>query len=176
MHNVRLRPLRQLCKYYIYPYNHDLHLQNLLYSFNSADLATSVVGSHLEIGFSNASSAIQPRRYGVIGDQILSCANGLEIVLFLFLTFSLSTYNTYTQMSSLLTTATKRLSNLTSQIRNASTTTMKEAVVSKGPKVTIRDVPIPKPGANQVVTKVIFSGSNPKDWKGPGTPTQMTLD
>lgn len=41
---------------------------------------------------------------------------------------------------------------------------MKEAVVAKGPKVTIRDVPIPKAGPNQVVTKVIFSGSNPKDW------------
>lgn len=44
---------------------------------------------------------------------------------------------------------------------------MKEAIVAKGPKVTIRDVPIPTPGPYQVVTKVIYSGSNPKDWKRP---------
>ncbi|KAK5134008.1 hypothetical protein LTR08_007013 [Meristemomyces frigidus] len=44
---------------------------------------------------------------------------------------------------------------------------MKEALVSKGPKVQIVDSPIPKPGPNQVVTKVIVSGSNPKDWKRP---------
>lgn len=31
-----------------------------------------------------------------------------------------------------------------------------------GPKVTIKDSPIPKPGPNQVVTKVVFSGSNRK--------------
>lgn len=42
---------------------------------------------------------------------------------------------------------------------------MKEAIVSKGPKVTIHDVPIPKPEADQVLIKVIYSGSNPKDWK-----------
>lgn len=41
---------------------------------------------------------------------------------------------------------------------------MKEAVVGKGTKVTIQDVPIPKAGPHQVVTKVVFSGSNPKDW------------
>lgn len=41
---------------------------------------------------------------------------------------------------------------------------MKEAVVAKGTKVTIRDAPIPKAGPNQVVTKVVYSGSNPKDW------------
>lgn len=44
---------------------------------------------------------------------------------------------------------------------------MREAIVSKGPKVTIHDVPIPKPNADQVLIKVIYSGSNPKDWKGP---------
>ncbi len=42
---------------------------------------------------------------------------------------------------------------------------MKEAVVGKGPKVTIRDVDIPKAGPHQVITKVVYSGSNPKDWK-----------
>ncbi|KAF2173455.1 hypothetical protein M409DRAFT_15737 [Zasmidium cellare ATCC 36951] len=42
---------------------------------------------------------------------------------------------------------------------------MKEAVVSVGPKVTIKDSPIPKAGPRQVVTKIEYSGSNPKDWK-----------
>lgn len=44
---------------------------------------------------------------------------------------------------------------------------MKEAIVSKGPKVEIVDSPIPKPNARQVLIKVVFSGSNPKDWKRP---------
>lgn len=44
---------------------------------------------------------------------------------------------------------------------------MKEAIVSKGPKVSIRDVPVPKPKENQVLIKVVYSGSNPKDWKTP---------
>lgn len=44
---------------------------------------------------------------------------------------------------------------------------MKEALVSKGPKVQIVDSPIPRPGAGQVLIKVVFSGSNPKDWKIP---------
>lgn len=37
---------------------------------------------------------------------------------------------------------------------------MKEAIVKKGPKVEIIDSDIPKPGPGQVVTKVVFSGSN----------------
>jgi len=37
--------------------------------------------------------------------------------------------------------------------------------VHAGPKVEIIDSPIPTPGPDQVVTKVIVSGSNPKDWK-----------
>jgi D-arabinose 1-dehydrogenase-like Zn-dependent alcohol dehydrogenase len=41
---------------------------------------------------------------------------------------------------------------------------MKEAIVSKGPKVEILDSPIPEPGPEQVVIKVVVSGSNPKDW------------
>lgn len=41
---------------------------------------------------------------------------------------------------------------------------MKEAFVTQGPTVEIKDVPIPEPGPDQIVTKVIFSGSNPKDW------------
>jgi NADPH2:quinone reductase len=42
--------------------------------------------------------------------------------------------------------------------------TMKEAIVVKGPKVTVQDAEIPEPKADQVVIKVIVSGSNPKDW------------
>jgi NADPH:quinone reductase len=44
---------------------------------------------------------------------------------------------------------------------------MKEAIVAKGPKVSLHNVPIPTPTAGQVLIKVIFSGSNPKDWKRP---------
>jgi NADPH2:quinone reductase len=44
---------------------------------------------------------------------------------------------------------------------------MKEAIVAAGPKVTIQDIPIPTPEPNQVVIRVIVSGSNPKDWKIP---------
>jgi hypothetical protein len=41
---------------------------------------------------------------------------------------------------------------------------MKEAIVKKGTQVEIVDSPIPRPGKDQVVIKVIVSGSNPKDW------------
>jgi NADPH2:quinone reductase len=41
---------------------------------------------------------------------------------------------------------------------------MKEAIVAKGPKVTIKDTPVPEPQADQVVIRVVVSGSNPKDW------------
>jgi D-arabinose 1-dehydrogenase-like Zn-dependent alcohol dehydrogenase len=41
---------------------------------------------------------------------------------------------------------------------------MKDVQVSKGLKTVIRDIPIPEPGPDQVVIKVIVSGSNPKDW------------
>ncbi|KAK9779771.1 putative Chaperonin 10-like protein [Seiridium cardinale] len=44
---------------------------------------------------------------------------------------------------------------------------MKEAIVSKGTKVQIVDSPIPKPKADEVVIKVVYAGSNPKDWKVP---------
>lgn len=44
---------------------------------------------------------------------------------------------------------------------------MKEAIVAKGPKVTLHDVPVPTPNADQVLIKVVYSGSNPKDWKRP---------
>jgi len=45
---------------------------------------------------------------------------------------------------------------------------MKEALITTGPKVNIVDSDIPKAGKDQVVIKVVFSGSNPKDWKVPG--------
>jgi NADPH2:quinone reductase len=41
---------------------------------------------------------------------------------------------------------------------------MKEAIVLAGPTIKIIDTPIPEPNDDQVVTKVVFSGSNPKDW------------
>jgi len=41
---------------------------------------------------------------------------------------------------------------------------MKEATVAQDLKVTIRDAPIPSPGPNEVIIKVVVSGSNPKDW------------
>lgn len=44
---------------------------------------------------------------------------------------------------------------------------MKEVQISKGLKTVIKDVPIPEPGPEQVVIKVIVSGSNPKDWYVP---------
>jgi len=45
---------------------------------------------------------------------------------------------------------------------------MKEAIVSPGPEVKIVDSPIPTNiTPDQVVIKVVVSGSNPKDWKYP---------
>lgn len=41
---------------------------------------------------------------------------------------------------------------------------MKEAIVKPDLTVEVVDSPIPKPGAKQVLIKVIVSGSNPKDW------------
>lgn len=55
-------------------------------------------------------------------------------------------------------TATYRLINIGNHIRHAST--MKEAIIKKGPKVDIIDSPIPTAGPGQVVTKLVFSGSN----------------
>jgi hypothetical protein len=55
-----------------------------------------------------------------------------------------------------------RLQALSSHVRAAST--MKEAIVSRDPKVKIIDSPIPKAGPGQVVTKIAIAGSNPKDW------------
>ncbi|KAI8957429.1 GroES-like protein [Daldinia sp. FL1419] len=44
---------------------------------------------------------------------------------------------------------------------------MKEVLVAPGPKVQFIDSPIPKPGPDDVLIKVVVSGSNPKDWKVP---------
>ncbi|KAF5249703.1 hypothetical protein FANTH_5011 [Fusarium anthophilum] len=62
-------------------------------------------------------------------------------------------------------TSVNRLQALSSHIRAAST--MKEAIVSRGPKVHIVDSPIPKAGPGQLVVKIEYAGSNPKDWKRP---------
>ena len=53
---------------------------------------------------------------------------------------------------------------------------MKEAIVSKGPKVEIVDSPIPLPKDNEVAIKVVVSGSNPKDWKRAEKDTLNTGD
>ncbi|EJT75010.1 hypothetical protein GGTG_08848 [Gaeumannomyces tritici R3-111a-1] len=44
---------------------------------------------------------------------------------------------------------------------------MKEAFVTQGPTVEIVDSPIPEPNDDQLLIKVVVSGSNPKDWKLP---------
>ncbi|KAL9043287.1 MAG: hypothetical protein Q9214_003522 [Letrouitia sp. 1 TL-2023] len=44
---------------------------------------------------------------------------------------------------------------------------MKEAIVQPDLSVKIIDSPIPAPRDDEVITKVIVSGSNPKDWKRP---------
>lgn len=51
----------------------------------------------------------------------------------------------------------------TTQILNI----MKELTVRAGPKTTIIDSPIPVPGPDHILIKVVVSGSNPKDWKRP---------
>jgi hypothetical protein len=57
------------------------------------------------------------------------------------------------------------LPNQRSFSNSAKSLKMKEAIVSKGPTVNIQEVPIPTPNADQVLIKVIYSGTNPKDWK-----------
>jgi len=44
---------------------------------------------------------------------------------------------------------------------------MKEAVVDQNTVVTIKDSPIPKPAAGQILIQIVVSGTNPKDWKLP---------
>lgn len=46
---------------------------------------------------------------------------------------------------------------------------MKEAIVHGGESLTVQiiDSPIPEPKADEVLIKVVFCGSNPKDWKYP---------
>ncbi|PSR78344.1 chaperonin 10-like protein [Coniella lustricola] len=44
---------------------------------------------------------------------------------------------------------------------------MKEAIVKSGPEVEIVDSPVPEPNDDQLLIKVVVSGSNPKDWKLP---------
>lgn len=63
-----------------------------------------------------------------------------------------------------MSAASNRLTAIAKQVRPSSTATMKEAVVSKGTKIKVIDSEIPEPGPNQVVTKVVVSGCNPKDW------------
>lgn len=44
---------------------------------------------------------------------------------------------------------------------------MYEILVHPGPKTELVQSPIPTPNDDQVVIKVVVSGSNPKDWKRP---------
>lgn len=46
---------------------------------------------------------------------------------------------------------------------------MKEAIVTgtAGLSVAIKDSPVPEPNDDQLLIKVVVSGSNPKDWKLP---------
>lgn len=44
---------------------------------------------------------------------------------------------------------------------------MLELIIHPGPKTEFIESPIPVPNDDQVVIKVIVSGSNPKDWKRP---------
>ncbi|KAG9258878.1 alcohol dehydrogenase GroES-like domain-containing protein [Emericellopsis atlantica] len=44
---------------------------------------------------------------------------------------------------------------------------MKEAIVHPGGKVVIEDHPIPQPGHNELLVRVIIAGTNQKDWKFP---------
>ncbi|KAL4972108.1 chaperonin 10-like protein [Aspergillus desertorum] len=44
---------------------------------------------------------------------------------------------------------------------------MKEAIVPKGLSVQVVDSPIPTPRPDEVLIKVVVSGTNPKDWKYP---------
>jgi len=41
---------------------------------------------------------------------------------------------------------------------------MKEVYVTNAAETKIIDSPVPKPGSDQVLIKVVVSGSNPKDW------------
>jgi len=42
---------------------------------------------------------------------------------------------------------------------------MKEIIKYVGPRVEITESPIPEPNDDQVLIRVIVSGTNPKDWK-----------
>lgn len=58
---------------------------------------------------------------------------------------------------------------------------MKEAFVNgEDLTVTVRDTEIPVPAANEVLIKVVISGTNPKDWKmpqdNPGAPARNQGD
>lgn len=44
---------------------------------------------------------------------------------------------------------------------------MRSALVHAGPRVELISMAVPKPGPRQLLLKVFFAGSNPKDWKRP---------
>ncbi|KAK4498025.1 hypothetical protein PRZ48_010681 [Zasmidium cellare] len=42
---------------------------------------------------------------------------------------------------------------------------MKEGIVTLGPRISVREVPIPEPSPDDVLIRVAVTGTNPKDWK-----------
>lgn len=106
--------------------------------------------------FSNVSGAVNQRHHRLLRNGQGHAILGPSLCFFLKDSMFASSRNT----------SLNRLTSIAGQFRTVSTqATMKEAIVGKGPKVEIIDSPIPKPGPDQVVTKIIFSGSNPKDCK-----------
>lgn len=64
--------------------------------------------------------------------------------------------------SSLLSRANPLLNLRTAHIHTGIRLKMKEAIVHPGPRVEVIESQVPEPGTDQVVTKVVVSGSNPK--------------
>ena len=79
--------------------------------------------------------------------------------------------NKFSQLLQPVTKRANRPFHNTLSVSQQSAATMKSAhVFKKGDSqldVQIKDIPTPKPEANQVLIKVVVSGTNPKDWKYP---------
>ncbi|KAJ9603902.1 hypothetical protein H2200_011424 [Cladophialophora chaetospira] len=51
------------------------------------------------------------------------------------------------------------------QLSNLLPETMQEVIITPGPRATLQTVPTPHLLPNQILTRVIYTGTNPKDWK-----------
>lgn len=49
--------------------------------------------------------------------------------------------------------------------------TMLETIILPGPKASLQTIPTPKLLPNQILTKVVYAGTNPKDWKRAENPS-----